>query len=122
MTTARQIITTALRKLAVVSANAAPTAEDIDIGLEALNQLIDSKSTALLNIHTITPYRFQFIPGQFNYLLGPTGDWVTERPMRLEKARLMVNPVYVYPPNAEFSADITVGSPPLTVQFTDEST
>lgn len=98
MTTARQIITTALRKIAATSANSVPTAEDIDIGLETLNALIDSKSTTLLNTHIVTPKRFLFTPGQLNYTLGPTGDWKTERPMRLETAKLIMNPVIISEP------------------------
>jgi hypothetical protein len=97
MATAREMITAALRKISATSANAVPTAEDIDIGLETLNALINSKSANILNTHKVTPYRFQFTPGQLNYKLGPTGDWVTERPMRLEKSVLIMNPIIPVP-------------------------
>lgn len=95
MATGRELINAALRKLNASSANSAPTAEDMDIGLEALNSLIESKSNTILNTHTITPKRYLLVPGQSTYSLGPTGDWVTDRPMRIEKAKLMLNPELV---------------------------
>lgn len=99
MTTIRKIITTALRNLGVTSANSVPTAEDVDISMEAFNSLIDSLSNDILNIHTINPYRFPMNAGQQAYTVGPefdvngdpTGaDWVIPRPMRIENAVLMV--------------------------------
>ena len=95
MATGREIIENALAKLNATAANAEATNEDIQLGLKVLNQLIDSKSTEFLNIHQIKYYRFLLNAGQYQYELGPTGDWVTERPMRLEKAKLMLNPVIV---------------------------
>lgn len=95
MATGRSIIEQALSKLNATAANAVATADDLAVSLPVLNALIDSKSTEFLNIHRVTPVRFEFIAGQYNYELGPTGDWVTERPMRLEKAKLMINPIIV---------------------------
>lgn len=99
MATTRKLITTALRNLAVTSANAAPTAEDIDIGLQGFNSLIDSLSNNVLNIHTVNPYRFPMEAGKGSYTVGPefdsegnatNADWVIDRPMRIESAVLMV--------------------------------
>lgn len=95
MTTARNLIKGSLRLLNVISANEEPTAEDVDISLTALNELMDSKSNDLLNIHTITPYKYLLEPGKFEYTLGPSGDWPTVRPMRIEQAKLMLNPYLV---------------------------
>lgn len=124
MTTARDLIKGALRLINVVQANEEPTAGDVDISLEALNALMLSKSNELLNIHHITPIRFPFVPGQFVYKLGPalddagnpTGaDWVTARPMRLEQAKMMLNPDFV---PVDFVGDPLTGGAPLTVNFT----
>lgn len=104
--TARTIITDALNKLNANAASSEPTDEDIQLGLTALNYYIESKSNEFLNVHTITTQRFLFIPGQYNYLLGPatdeqgnpTGaDWVTQRPVRVEKVMLMLNPILTTP-------------------------
>lgn len=105
MATMRSIITAALRRLGANSANAVPTAEDTDVCLQAMNSLIDSMSNDLLNIHTITPYRYLLNPLQQTYKLGPaldvngvpTGaDWVVDRPMRIESAILLVYPSVSY--------------------------
>ncbi len=93
MTTSRELITGALRLINAVQANEEPSAEDMDISRESLNALIDSKSNDLLNIHTITPYRFLLTPGQFKYSLGPDGTWSIPRPMRIEQAKVMLNPI-----------------------------
>lgn len=93
MATARQIITAALRKLNAASANSEPTAEDITLGLDTLNSLIESKSNQFLNIHTIRQKLFALEAGKFQYSVGPTGDWQTERPIRVEKVKLLMNPV-----------------------------
>lgn len=107
MTTVRKIITNALNRLAVTSANSVPTDEETSICLGALNSLIDSLSNSILNIHTINPYRFTIDANKGKYTLGPalddngdpTGaDWVIPRPMRIEQAVLMVYPAYTIDP------------------------
>lgn len=93
MATGRQIITAALRKLNAASANSEPTAEDINLGLETLNALIDSKSNEFLNTHTIKQQIFPLEAGKLQYSVGPTGDWVTPRPIRVEKIKLLMSAV-----------------------------
>lgn len=99
MTTVRELIKGSLRLINVISANEEPAADDVQLSQEALNALIDSKSNDLLNIHTVTPYRFTLASGVPEYKLGPaldsagnpTGaDWVVQRPMRIENAVLML--------------------------------
>lgn len=119
MTTARNVITQALRKLNAVRANQPPNAEQVQTGLETLNTLIDSKSDQLLNTHIITPYRFQLVAGQLAYELGPTGDWVTTRPMRIEKAKLMLEPTIVTCNVPTFSVSPNPAAFGELVTFTD---
>lgn len=114
MATGRQIIHSALRKVNASSANSVATDEDIQLALETLNTLIDSKSNDFLNVHQIKQRTFQFTAGKVSYLLGPTGDWKTDRPMRVEKARLLMNPKFMV---ADFIADVTEGDAPLGVTF-----
>lgn len=89
MTTPRELITGALRLINVVQANEVPTAADIDIGFDALNNMLDSWSTEKLSIFSMNPYEFNFIAGQKEYTLGPGGDWDIERPMDLLKMYVM---------------------------------
>jgi len=106
MTTTRQLMKGALRLINVIGANEEPTADDADITLDALNGLVDSLGTDLLNIHTFTPYRFPLVPGQQDYTLGPAldkngtplnPDWVVTRPNRIEQAKLLLYPLIEYP-------------------------
>ena len=93
MTTMRQILKGSLRLINVVSANEEPSPDDMDISLAAMNGLIDSLGTDILNIFTFTPYRFMLTPGKQQYTLGPGGDWNTTRPMRIEQVKLMLYPI-----------------------------
>ena len=95
MSTTRELITAALRKLNVVASNETPTDEDVEVALDTLNSLIDSRSDVLRNVHQIVPLSFLLTAGKFEYAVGPTGDWVTERPMRIEKVRFIMNPTVV---------------------------
>lgn len=97
--TIRNICTRALQELGVVAANNAPTDSDIQLTRESLNALIGSLSTEILNIFTINRYYFPVLPNVSTYKLGPATDaegnptgatWVTERPMRIERAILKV--------------------------------
>jgi hypothetical protein len=85
-TTVRKIITGAMRLLGLVQANMVPTDAEIQVGIRALNVLMDSWSNDRLMIFKLQPYYFQTVGGQQDYTLGPTGDWVIERPMRIEEA------------------------------------
>lgn len=100
MTTMRTLITGSLRLLNVIQANEEPTAQDMDISLASMNALVDSLGNDLLNIFTLSPLRFVLTPGQETYTLGPAtvngvatnADWVTERPMRIEQAKVILYP------------------------------
>ncbi len=109
MATIRQLCTNSMKRLNAVRANQPPTAYQIENARSTLDTLIDSLSNELLNIHTISPYRFLLTPGQKSYKLGPAlddsgnptnADWVIERPMRIETAVVMVYPTLSgTPPN-----------------------
>lgn len=86
-TTVRKLITGALRLISVVQANETPTADDMDITLEALEGMIDSWSNDSLMIYTYNAYTFQTVAGQQEYTLGPGGDWNVERPMNIQQAK-----------------------------------
>ena len=106
MTTIRQLITGAMRLNRIVAANETPTDSDMQVGVDALASMLDSMQTDFLNIYTINPQRFLLEAGKQAYTLGPaidnagnlTGaDWITERPVRIEKAVILQYPSVVYP-------------------------
>ncbi len=79
--TAQDIITSALRRLGVVASGETPTTDELNDGLTALNELIESWSVEDLMV----PYRkeesFPLVYGQSSYTIGPGGDFNTERPV-----------------------------------------
>lgn len=85
-TTVRKIITGAMRLLNTVAANQAPTDAEIQVGIKALNVMVDSWSNDRLMIYKIQPYYFTTVGGKQTYTLGPGGDWNITRPMRIQEA------------------------------------
>lgn len=90
-TTLRELITSSLRLLNAVEAGQAPTADDMEVGRQALNVLIDSWSADRLAIYSVSPYYFPLTGGKKDYTLGVGGDWNIERPMNIEQATLTMN-------------------------------
>lgn len=106
MTTIRKLLTDSMRLNRVVAANEVPTDADIQVAREALQAMLDSMQADLLNIYTINPQRFLFTPGQQEYTVGPAltsqgtlsgADWITERPVRVEKVVILQNPTVTVP-------------------------
>jgi hypothetical protein len=89
-TTIRQLVTQSLRVLGVVQAGQAPSDNDITVGVEALNQIIDSWSAERLSIFSVSPTYVNFVAGQKNYTLGAGGDWDVPRSMRIENASVVL--------------------------------
>lgn len=83
MSTIRELITGALRLINVIQANETASADDMDISFAAFNAMLDNWSTERLTIFSINFYDFAYTPGQYQYTLGPGGDWNITRPMEL---------------------------------------
>jgi hypothetical protein len=86
MSTVRKLITGAMRLINVVQANENPSADDMDIAVQALDAMTDSWSNDSYMIYTMNPYNFLTSPGVQQYTLGPGGDWNTTRPMAINQA------------------------------------
>jgi PKD repeat protein len=107
MATIQSITAAALRKINLIGSNEVPSAAEVELSMARLNALLDSRSNELTNIYRRVPLVFLLENNQYSYDLGPTGDWVTERPMRLELSRLLLNPVIVTAPTAAFTFSVT---------------
>jgi len=94
--TARSVITGALRALGVADATAPPTAEDMQTGYDALQELVDNWSTqnltSLLQERTV----YSLVANQQTYTIGPLAlapDWSTgtaPRPLTIDGAGLIL--------------------------------
>lgn len=86
--TVREVCTGALRLIGVTQRGSAPSAEDMQVAVYSLRSMLESWSTESLQVFYTTTLEFDFIPGKAEYSLGPTGDWISERPMSLSYAYL----------------------------------
>lgn len=87
--TARDIITSALRKLGVVASGETPSAEELQDGLSALQNMIDTWSTSDLLGYVETEETLALVSGQQEYTIGATGDFATSRPLEILEMSLV---------------------------------
>ena len=83
MATARDIISSALKKIGVLATGQAVEAEDAADGLSELNRMIDSWSAAGMPIFHVTPETFNLAAGVSSYEIGAGGDFDTSRPIAI---------------------------------------
>lgn len=92
ITTARDLINDAHRLLNLTaSGNVLPEVNYQD-NLRALNQMIDSWNTERLAVFSTQDQIFLWPSGQLNRTLGPTGDFVGNRPVLLDDATYFRDP------------------------------
>ena len=92
MTTAGEQINGALRLLGVLAEGETPSSETSQDALTALNQMIDSWNTERLAVFSTQDQVFLWPPGELNRTLGPTGDFVGNRPVLLDDATYFRDP------------------------------
>lgn len=79
--TARQIITSSLRKIGAIAAGETPRADEMQDGLSALQALVDSWSLNDLLAYTESQDTAALVPGQGSYTIGTGGDFDVLRPI-----------------------------------------
>lgn len=80
--TAQEIIDDALMELGIISApGQAASPGNTALALSRLNQLIDMWNTRQERMLKADRLTFPLTPAQPSYTLGPTGDWVAQRPI-----------------------------------------
>ena len=91
MTTAGEQINGALRLLGVLAEGETPSAGTSQDALSALNQMIDSWGTEKLATFTTQVQIFNWLPGFASRSLGPSGDFVGDRPVLMDDATYFVD-------------------------------
>ena len=91
-TTAYDQICGALRLLGVLAEGETPSAATSQDSLRALNQMIDSWNTERLSVFSTQDQVFLWTPGELSRTLGPTGDFVGNRPVLLDDATYFRDP------------------------------
>lgn len=91
-TTAGDLINGALRLLGVLAEGETPSAETSQDALAAMNQMIDSWNTERLSVFSTQDQTFIWPAQQISRTLGPTGDFVGNRPILLDDATYFRDP------------------------------
>lgn len=84
MSTAGEQINGALRLIGQLAEGEEPSIETANDCLLALNQMLDSWSTESLSVYSTQDQTFDWLPNQRTQTLGPTGDFVGNRPVWLD--------------------------------------
>jgi hypothetical protein len=90
--TAGEQINRALRLLGVLAEGETPSAATSQDALMALNQMIDSWNTERLAVFSTQDQVFTWPSGLISRTLGPSGDFVGNRPILLDDATYFVAP------------------------------
>lgn len=92
MDTAGDIINGSLRLLGVLAEGEVPSAETSQDALRAMNQMIDSWNTERLSVFSTQDQVFTWPAGQLSRTLGPSGNFIGNRPVLLDDATYFKDP------------------------------
>jgi hypothetical protein len=92
METAGDIINGSLRLLGVLAEGETPSAETSQDALRAMDQMIDSWNTERLAVFSTQDQVFTWPAGILSRTLGPTGNFVGNRPILLDDATYFKDP------------------------------
>ena len=92
ITTAGDQINGALRLLGVLAEGETPTAAMSQDALTALNQMIDSWNTERLSVFSTQDQVFEWPPYLLSRTLGPSGDFVGNRPILFDDSTYFKDP------------------------------
>jgi hypothetical protein len=91
-TTAGDQINGALRLIGQLAEGETPSAATSQDALTAMNQMIDSWSIERLAVFSTQDQVFSWLPGFISRTLGPTGDFVGNRPILLDDSTYFRDP------------------------------
>jgi hypothetical protein len=92
MATAGEIINGALRLLGMLAEGETPSAETSADALFSMNQMIDSWNIERLSVFSTQDQTFTWPAGEITRTLGPTGNFIGNRPVRLDDATYYRDP------------------------------
>jgi hypothetical protein len=92
MDTAGETINGALRLLGVLAEGETPSAETSQDALRAMDQMIDSWNTERLSVFSTQDQVFTWPAGILSRTLGPSGNFVGNRPILLDDATYFKDP------------------------------
>lgn len=84
--TAGELIKSSLRLIGAIGTSEVPTADEFTDALSLLNDLLEQWSTQNLAVYGSADVSFNTVAGTATYTIGPTGTWITDRPVRINDA------------------------------------
>lgn len=93
MATANDQINGALRLIGQLAEGETPSAETSQDALAAMNQMIDSWNTERLSIYSTQDQVFTWPASTRNRTIGPSGDFVGNRPVQLDDSTYFRDPL-----------------------------
>lgn len=81
--TSLDLIKSSMRLVGIIAENETPKAQEANDALDVLNDMLESWSTEALTVWGSTVETFMTTAGKTSYTIGPTGNWVTDRPVRI---------------------------------------
>jgi hypothetical protein len=91
MPSARDFITSAMKRLTILAPGETPTPDDLTDGLVWLNRMIDAWGTQRLTIGMTQRFVHSLVSNQAAYTIGPGGDFDQPRPVWLQYVGLILN-------------------------------
>lgn len=91
-TSAGDQIKAALRLIGQLAEGESPSPETSNDALAAMNQMIDSWNTERLSVFSTQDQVFEWAPDQITRTLGPSGDFVGNRPILIDDATYFRDP------------------------------
>jgi hypothetical protein len=87
------LLTRALRSVGNIGAGETPNSDDMNTAFLALNDMLDSWSTSMLFVFQLSEESFALTSGKGVYTIGPTGDFVTTRPNKVQSAYVRMSTI-----------------------------
>jgi hypothetical protein len=124
MTTARDLIKSALRKCGALTKYDVATADEMSDALQSLNDLLGSMANHALLAYYRTVEDFPIVSGQTDYTIGDGGDFDTVRPINIASAYIRQSTIDhdVYPVSDSIYASISsknTGGIPRYLNYTN---
>jgi len=108
------IVTTAMRKINALAVGEAPSAAELQDGIQALNDVLETWNIENLSVYGSLPTTYATVAGKNTYTMGPGGDWDGIRPTAIHAAYCSVNSVDF--PVAEWTLQEWMNQPIKTIQ------
>jgi hypothetical protein len=101
--TGRDLVTASLRLIGAIAPGESLEASEATDGLASINRMLDSWSNEGLLIYSNAKETFTLTPGTQSYTMGPSGNFNTTRPQKIEQVLLQINTT---PVSTEYQCEI----------------